>query len=149
MAQTTGQTNSTDAIVEVSTDGSSWTDISGSAAVVTPDGGDRVTGSANTFTGEYPLVAAGKRQAVRVRIRAIYTEVDNESADLINGYVENKTFTYLRYAPRGRTAGNWQFSGQGYFTRPILPPVDAGSGAVVMIETEWYGAAMAQSVIAS
>ena len=45
MAQTTLAASSRNAVVEISTDGSTWTDISGYAQSVSPGDGTRLTGT--------------------------------------------------------------------------------------------------------
>ncbi|MBU0847017.1 hypothetical protein KKH23_07475 [Patescibacteria group bacterium] len=139
MAQTEGQITSKHVILEVSTDGIDWSaDLSGDATVVTPSGGESMTGSTHTFEGHYPLVGIGKHNPVSLDITYPYTEVDNETADLIDGFFVNETMCWVRYRPAG--TGGWTFTGQGYFVTPITPTTDATTADIIANTVTWFGA---------
>ena len=140
MAQTTGHLSAVNATIEVSTDNATWTDISGSANSVSPDGGERMTGEGYTLgSTDTALIAIGKKQPIALKLRIIYTEETDEAAYLIDGYYDNKTYVYLRYRPKGASVGAWQFVGRGYFTKPVVPPSDSGSADILMVEENWWG----------
>lgn len=148
MAQTTGSITGKDMTIQVSTDGVTYTDISGSTNNVEPGGGTRKTGSQHTFEGDTPLVGAGKKEATTVKMKIIYTEDAGEAAALIKDYHDNNTPCYLRYRPKGDTAGNWQFTGgPGYFTTPVFPKLDSDNATPVLVDTSWFGPELAQSAI--
>ncbi len=146
MAQTTGQITGKDLEIQLSTDGTNYTDYSGSTNAVEPSGGERSKGELHTFDTDYPLIATGKRAAVTVKIKVVYTEVSGEAADTLHGYYVNDTPVYLRFRPRGTAATRWQFTGgPGYITTMVAPQLDAGNGEPVAVSMEWYGPALTQS----
>ena len=62
MSQTSTAYSARNSVLEISTDGSSWTNISGSSSSVTPGDGTRLTGTAHTFDGDGPIITAGMRR---------------------------------------------------------------------------------------
>jgi len=137
MAQTTLATSSRNAVVEISTDGSTWTDISGYAQSVSPGDGTRLTGTAHTFDGNGPIIVAGKLDAQESTVGLIYTEDTGGAYDRAKGYFDGANSTcYLRVAPNGSASGNFRFtSTKGVITQfPAFHELDASSGDVQMIE---------------
>ena len=55
MAQTTGSVAQSNFKIEVSTNGSAWTDISGQSNTVETDGGEHQTGEQYTADGDVPV----------------------------------------------------------------------------------------------
>ncbi len=150
MTQTTGHISAVNATVEVSTDNATWKDISGSANSISPDGGERMTGEAYTLGDtDTALIAVGKKQPISLKLRIIYTEETDEAAYLLDGYYDNKTYVYLRYRPKGKQVGAWQFVGRGYFTTPIVPEADSGSADILMVEATWFGTELPVTVQSS
>lgn len=137
MAQTTLATSSRNAVVEISTDGSTWTDISGYAASVTSGDGTRLTGDAHTFDGDGPIIVAGKLDTQESDVKIIYTEDTNGAYDRCNTAFDSTNSTlYLRVAPKGATSGNFRYtSTKGVVTKfPKFPELDSESGDVLAIE---------------
>lgn len=136
MAQTTASTSARNAVVEISADGSAWTNISGVANSVSPGDGTRMTGEANTFDGDGTIVAAGKLEAQESNLKIIYTE-DGVGYEVLRGYFGSTNSTcYLRVAPNGATTGNYRHtSAKGVITKfPQFGDLDASSGDVQAIE---------------
>lgn len=153
MAQTTGAIGQGQFVAEVSTDGSSWTNISGQAAQVTPSGGDQLTGSQNTADGSAPVVVgSNKTEAVQAEVRILYTEVSGEAFRVVKARFDGNTKTiYFRYAPKGTDTGNKRYlaadNANNAFACPIIncmpPDLDAGTGDPAMasftiIFPKWY-----------
>ncbi len=137
MAQTTLATSSRNAVVEISTDGSTWTDISGYAQSVSPGDGTRLTGTAHTFDGNGPIIVAGKLDAQESTVGIVYTEDTNGAYDRAkNAFDSTNSTLYLRVAPDGNTTGNFRFtSTKGVITQmPAFHELDASSGDVQMVE---------------
>jgi hypothetical protein len=137
MAQTTLSTSSRNAVVEISSDGSTWNDISGYAQSVSPGDGTRLTGTAFTFDGNGPIITAGKLDAQESTIGIVYTEDTGGAYDRAKGYFDGASSTcYLRVAPNGNTTGNFRFtSTKGVITQfPAFHELDASSGDPQMIE---------------
>lgn len=147
MAQTTYGIPRSNYQVQVSTDGSSWTDISGQSATVQRSGGDHMIGEQNTADGESPVVTgSNKKGAETVTVSCIYTEQSGEAFEVVRARYEGTAKTiYLRWAPKGgigTVVGNNIFTCAGDAGTAILVPIinctipdlDAGSGDPAMFE---------------
>lgn len=142
MAQSTTAIPQGQALVEVSTDGSSWTDISGSSAQVTPSGGDQLVGSQNTAGGSAPVVTgSGKTDPAEAEVKILYNETSGEAFRIVKVRFDSATKTiYFRYTPKGSGTGNKRYlaaSDAGVaFAAPIVscmpPDLDFGSGDPAM-----------------
>jgi hypothetical protein len=138
MAQTTAQVPNAFAKVEVSTNGSAWTDISGSANKVDIGPQDRAVGSAFTFDGDGAVLTSGKRQPVDVTVTAIYTETAGEAYETVRAWHETTdgATVYVRWTPLDETAvaGHGVYStGAGKLKSFPYPPVDSGSGDPIIV----------------
>ncbi|HUV67128.1 MAG TPA: hypothetical protein VMW24_24785 [Sedimentisphaerales bacterium] len=147
MPQTDGHMTSKHSTLEVSSDQVSavgnvttWTDISGSSNALTPSGGDHMTGYTHSF-GEFhdPLTGIGKVEPASVVARAIYTEEDEESTDLFQGFYENETRIWMRYRPAGAGAGNWEYIFHGHVVGPCIPSSDATTADILLVEATLWG----------
>lgn len=144
MSQTTGAFAQSNFQVEVSLNGSSWTDISGEVANVTVDGGDQLIGEQHTADGEVPVVVgSNKTEAKTVTVSILYTETTGEAFQIVNDRYDGADKTiYLRYSPAGGGSGAKRFVCVGAAGSAIavpiincLPPeVDAGTGDPAMAE---------------
>ena len=140
MPQTDGHMTSKHSTIEVSTDeGVNYTDISCSANAFEPNPGAHMTGSAHVFCEPLPLVALGNIEPSEATLRLIYTEDEGEAVDLIEGFVTNQTKVWLRWRPKGPGAGNWEWTGGGYFTTLPIPAGDSDSGDILAVEVPWFG----------
>ena len=130
MAQTTGAMTFKACAVALSTDGNTWTDVvSGSTNEVTVSGGDRATGEAFTFDGDTPIVTAGKRGALDVTVKYIYTETAGEAQVLVKASYEAGTPFYVRWTPK--VAGFIYTTGAGYVTSQPYPSGSAASADAI------------------
>ena len=137
MAQTTLAVSSRNAVVEASTDGTTWTDISGYAQSVSPGDGTRLTGTAHTFDGPGPIIVAGKLDAQESTVNIVYTEDTGGAYDRAkNAFDSSNSTLYLRVAPNGAVSGGFRFtSTKGVITKfPAFHDLDASSGDVQMVE---------------
>lgn len=144
MPQTTGAFSPANFQIEVSLNGSSWTDISGSANSVSRDGGDQMTGTQFTANGDVPVVVnSNKRDAVTLTISIIYTEVPGEAFQTVyDRYIGADKTIYLRYAPKGSTVSNKRYvcanSAGTAIPVPIIsclpPETDSASGDPALTE---------------
>lgn len=129
-----------DSTLEVAADCVNYLNISGSSNSFDPGGSGAITtGFVNTFGSLYPAIGLGKFEPVTATVRIIYSEVPNEAADIVDGFLRNKTLHCLRWRPAGSGAGNWQFVGRGYFINPITPAGDATSSDILTVEVTWFG----------
>lgn len=111
MAQTSNAVSAAGFRVEVSTDGASWTNVSGEAANVTLDGGDVKVGSQHTAEGDQAVVVSTqKTEPVTVTVKALYTETAGEAWKVVDAvYRGADKRLYLRWSPRGGAAGDLRF----------------------------------------
>jgi len=149
MAQTTGGISFKSNKIEISTNGTTWADISGFANSVSVDGGDRQTGEAYTYDGDTAIIAIGKREPVEVTVRVVYTEGTGDPFETVRAAYEGGTNLYVRWSPKGGTAGNFQFAtGAGYVTAFGYPVGEAGSGDPVLVEFTVMAASITKSAVA-
>ena len=129
MAITSDALSAVDARLEVSTNGTTWTDISGSANSVDPGSAKRATGMANVFDGDLPVVTIGKREPMEVTITALYTETAGEVFEVMRPLFDAHTRVYFRYSPKGTGATG----------RAVYTTSNDGTtiGAVVISELSW------------
>lgn len=102
MPQTATAQNTVNAVVEVSTDGATWTNISGSTnkVDVTPQTVD--SGMAATLEGDFKIVTSGKKNPVEATVTILYTETAGEAMAILEGQrsVAGNPL-YFRYTPGG------------------------------------------------
>jgi hypothetical protein len=112
MAQTTGAFNVRNCVVELSTNGTVWTNVSGSAAGLEAPEQVRLADSQHTLDGDAAIVLPGKLDPVEVTCNFVHSEVTSEVADLIRTAFENDGtgVIYFRYTPKGSTTGNFIYT---------------------------------------
>ena len=148
MAQTTDAISARAYKIEISTDGSSWTEISGYANTIAPGGGARMAGDAYTFDGDTAITTVGKREPFDITISILYTEGGSDPVETIRGWDEAATQVYVRYSPAGGATGDFQYTAQGYFTEAPKPEGDASSGDPVLVEMVFHTPELVKSVVA-
>lgn len=149
MAQTTAGFSAVDALVEISTNGTLWTDISGFGNNVEPDGGDRKLGEAYTFEGDTAIISKGKREPIDVKVRVVYTEGASDPYATVLAAYENGTPLYLRWSPKGGGSGeNMYTTDPGYVTGAIYPAVDGESEDLIFTEFTLRTAKITKSTVA-
>jgi len=137
-----------DCMVEVSENGTDYTDISGYAASVQVEGGDRATGKAHTFDGDTPIVTAGKRDSLRVTVRTIYTEGTADPFEVVRGRYEGKTALYVRWSPAGGTTGDFRYTtAAGVVTNAPYPAGDVNTADPVAFEFTIETASITKSAV--
>jgi hypothetical protein len=136
MAQTTNAMSGRNCYIALSTGGTTFTDISGFANSVEPDGGERQTGSVHTADTDYPIITAGKRDAITVKVKAVYTEVTTDPYTVVKTAYEAASALWVRWAPKGNTSGNLGFTTASGIvkTAPYAGVSDVSNGEALMIE---------------
>jgi len=136
MAQTTGAQTFRAADVEFSADDTTWVDAGGHGAGVAVSGGDRAIGEQHTFDGDVPIVKSGKRAAISVTIRYVYTETVAEPFEAARAIYETPgAECYVRWFPVGKTAGNYAYStGAGVMTAFKYPEGEPDPGTIILGE---------------
>ncbi len=143
MAQVTGAVAQSVFQVEVSTDATTWTDVSGAATSVSVSGGDIPVGEQMTADGEEAIVTTSHKNGPRdVTVRCVYTEGASDAWKTVwDVYVGASKLLAVRWAPEGDTAGNNQFSTAVAGVAAVVPLVnctfpehDASSGDPMLFE---------------
>lgn len=145
MAQTTAAMSSKNGKVEYSLNAAAFVVISGTANSVAVSGGNRKAGEAYTADGDTALIVSGKREAVDVTFRGVYTEAaatPNFFEDIAAVY-ESGAGVCLRWSPtaydtqgqkRYTTASTAGTAALGIITSWNYPSLDFSSGDPIMCE---------------
>jgi hypothetical protein len=135
MAQTTGAYSQACSAVEISTDGVTYTDISGSTQSVTGTEQSKMSGEAYTFSGKGPIVKGGKFEPVELAFAIVYTEVVGEAYETARAVFEQEgceVEVWVRWIPSGGGVGTSQLTAYGPIVNFTYPAIDASSAAPVM-----------------
>lgn len=90
-----------DATLEISHDGLTWVDISGTSNSVEPGGQTRMTGTAYTFGRDLATITSGKREPLEITVNALYTEDPTDTFETIRPWFQSGQRVYFRYSPLG------------------------------------------------
>jgi hypothetical protein len=149
MAQTTGGASFKDVVLEYSTGGTTFTDISGVMNSIEVNGGDRKSGEAWTASGDTPIVTFGKREPIEVNVKVVYSESATEGFQLAYAAKSNGTTWYLRWAPKGSTTGNYRYTtGAGQVISCPEPGGPVESGEPILATFKFRCAAVTAAAIA-
>lgn len=136
MAQTTNQVSQGCGKLEISTNNTDWTDISGSAQGITGTDQTRISGEVYTLTGDTAIIGGGKREPMELQCQIVYTETDADvyqQARIIFETAGCDTAFYVRWSPGGGDAGDEQLtSGEGRIISFTYPMLDASAGGPIM-----------------
>ena len=152
MTQTTGQLSMACGKIEVSTDGTNWVDISGSAQSITGVTQTRMSGEAYTQDGDTAVVTWGKREPMTPTVTVIYTEVNTEAWR--RAYQE---FTadcgdalYHRWSPGGGDVGDWRFyTPEAKIISFDFPAIDAADGSPIKCTYQFKTPYVTKEVVSS
>ena|SRR3990167_3332968 len=142
MAQTTGAMNLVDAQVEISANGTTWYDISGSTnkLICAPQEAD--VGEAATLDGQFMIGTAGKLKPVKLDVTILYTETANEAFRIIEAQAELAARPlWVRWIP-SRGTGNFVYTtanpagvaAAGILTKFPRPGADAATAGPSMLD---------------
>lgn len=141
MAQTVDPVSMADGDVEYSTNGTSWTSLSGSTTSVEDTTQTRMSGETYSLDGDTALITYGKREPMELTFKSVYTETSGEAFEAIRALFEAGTLTYFRWSPKGIgasgrfvfTTANGLGAAAGYkITEFTYPGLDATSGDPIM-----------------
>lgn len=152
MAQTTNSVWGGAAKVEISINGSAWTDISGHANLVDSPLVERRQGERWTFDGEYPIVKVGKRNSIRIPVTIVYTEQAADAFEVVRAQYESAGggTLYLRWSPKGGDAAEFQYTTDSGFVQAFqYPPVNSEEDGPLMLQFNWQGAQITKSAVAT
>lgn len=137
MPQTTNQVALGCGKLEISTDGSAWTDISGESQSIEGTEQTRISGELYTFDGDTALPGGGKREPMEIVVNIVYTEADAEAYETVREIFEGTgcdATLYLRWSPRGGSAGHEQITtGAGNIISFTYPMMDASAGGPILV----------------
>lgn len=138
MAQTTNAMSMVDALIEFSTNGSSWVDISGFANEIGPADSARNLGEAYTADGDIAIQTAGKRTPFDIVVRIVFTDQTSTSDPFYTVLTQHQTAgggaMYLRWSPGGGDSNELQFTTPSSFVSNLqFPggPVETGEPITV------------------
>ncbi len=135
MAQNTGLMTWIDAVVSYSTNGTTYTDISGSVAAVGVKAGQRQIGKMFTGSADTPVAKVGKRDALEVAVKIGYSEGATDAyTQVLTDYLARNA-VYLRWAPKG--SGNKDYnttSGLISGLNPVYPQGDYSKADILDME---------------
>lgn len=133
MTQTTGATTASVAKLEISSDGSTWTDVSGEAMSIEGMEQTRTSSEAYTFDGDTAIILEGKREPMEITLNVTYTEGASGVFEVVRGLFETYgSRCYIRWSPKGGQTGEFQFtSSAGVVSSFIYPQGEAGSADVI------------------
>jgi len=135
--------------VEISTNGTTWTDISGAATAVSVSGGDRQTGEAYPLNADVAVITTGKRDPIEVTVKALYTEGTSDAYETVRGAYEGGTSLYVRWSPAGGGTGKFQYATDaGIVTNAVYPTGESSGGDPVMFEFTVKTPKVTKSVVA-
>ncbi len=135
MAQTTGAMSMRDAKVELSTNGTVWTDVSGFFSSVEVSGGERDVSEKKTASGDTPIITIGKRAGMDIKVSTVYTEAASEPFEIVNTAYEAGSALYVRWSPKGGQSGEKQFtSGVGTALNPVYPSGSVENADAILTE---------------
>lgn len=149
MAQATGAVSFRNCKIEISQNGSTWTDISGWANSVSIEGGERMVGEFFTLDGDTPILTPGKRGSFDLTTKVVYTEGASDPYEVFRQVYEGGTDIYVRWAPKGGTPGNFQFTtDKCIVTTPAYPSGEASSPDAIAFEFKLKCLTITKGVIA-
>lgn len=149
MAQTANAIGFRNAKIEISNNGSTWTDIGGWANSIKVGAGEREIGEFFTLDGDTPILTPGKRGAIEITTAIAYTEGAGDPYEVVRAAYEGATYVYIRWSPRGGSSGQFQFTtGPGLIGSPIYPGGEAGPGDTVAVEFTIKCQSITKSVVA-
>ncbi len=134
MTQMTNAMSAVDAVIEISTDGNTWTDISGFSNSVQVPAQARASGEAYTFDGDTGIVTYGKRQPIDITVNVLYSETSTNAFDRVRTQHEtaNGGALYVRWSPGGGDSGDYRYVTPACkVTSFSYPSVDAANAAPI------------------
>lgn len=152
MTQTTDSIWGGAAYVGISTDGSTWTEISSHAKTVSPEGGDRRVGETYVFDDENPIVKVGKLNSRDTRVDFIYTENAADAFEVVRAQFESAGggTLYVRWSPSGGGVGDAGYTSDSGFVADLrYPEVDSESDIPIVLNFVVHHASLTRSIIAT
>lgn len=106
MAQTSTTVSGVIAKIQISSDLTTWTNISGSSQSVQSTDQERASNEAYTLDGDTAIIATGKRQPIDLEFNIIYSSTSTEAYEITRAIFESGdtgSKIYVRWIPSGGT----------------------------------------------
>ena len=135
MAQTTGACSQACSAVYISTDGTTFTDISGSTQSVGGTEQSKMSGEAYTFDGKGAIIKGGKFEPADLTFAIVYTEDSGEAYEIARAVFEQEgceVEVWVRWIPCQGGTGISQLTAFGPITSFTYPAMDASDAAPIM-----------------
>ena len=138
MGQTTAAITFRNAKVELSSDGSTWSDVSGSTSAVIVDGGERPVTEFVPLFSETTKAKTGERARVDIVVKSVYTEVPGEAYSILDTAYLIGGEIGLRWTPAGGSnVGSIRYYARGAnVKKPAYPGGEVGEAKIIMAEYE-------------
>jgi hypothetical protein len=150
MAQTTNSIWGGAAKVELSVNGTDWTDISGHGNLVDAPLIERRSGERWTFDGEDPIVKVGKKNSVRIPVTIVYTEESTDAFEIVRAQYESAGGgeAHLRWSPAGGGAGDFLFTtNKGFIQAFQYPAVNSEEDGPMVLQFVVQTSGVAKSTV--
>lgn len=135
--------------VEISTNGTSWTDITSTANSISVDGGERMAEDLFVFGADTAEILSGPREPLEVTLRVVYTEGASDAWETIRQQYESGGSLYIRWSPLGGTTGKFQYTTDaGVVTSFGYPVGESGGADPVLCEVTIRTPKVTKSVVA-
>jgi hypothetical protein len=125
--------------VELSTNGTTWTDVSSDANAVTMSGFELETEGVGVFSQGKKIQTAGGYGLGTITVRALYAESTSGAWGLANTAHSGRSALYVRWSPQGGSTGQYRYtSDAGYVKNPVWPAGEDGAASIlaeIAIET--------------
>lgn len=149
MAQITGADSARNAKIEFSTDGTTYSNLSGAASTLSITGGARATAETFTFEGDNAITTTGKAGAVDIALTFVYTEGASDAFELVRAADEAGSAAYIRWSPKGGQTGEFVFTaGPGRISNFVWPTGDAANASALMGGFTYHGPRPLKSIAA-
>lgn len=136
--------------IEISTNGTTWTNICGYANNIDPGDMVRNDGEVFVFCSDKAEITTGKLAVREINIDILYTEGASDVFDAIRDAIEANTTYYLRWSPQGGSAGEFLFtSDAGKWTSINDPMGEADSADACVLTATFKTPFVTKSTIAS
>ena len=110
-----------------SSDGSSYTDLSGTFNRIEQPEQNRITGSVYNFSDDTACIGKGKREPVEVTFEIVYDDSATGAFQTLYPYFTNGSDIYLRWHPQGSGSGS-SYTANGPLSNWVYPGGEAASG---------------------
>jgi hypothetical protein len=137
MAQVTGTFPQSCGEVEISSDYTTWEDISGETASVQDTSQSRMSGETYTLDGDTAILGQGKREPMQITLTIVYTEAADEAFRKFAKEFEAAECgddMWMRWSP-GEGIGDYKYTTDENYSHIVefeYPPLDATTAGPIV-----------------